>query len=242
MLLYKLKRAIVILIFLLTGCIEKDELTRPVRIQLKIGIAPPDDSPGDRYFYFNWGHIGVYGIQVEGKREVGEDILFETDPITNLPPVEFNLHPEIISEFDIPQGIYTFMRWNFTLKSIETLGLFGTDLQNTGFVIWAIYEYSNESSISIYFCIDKTELLRFSTFDPDGSTRIVLSEYKIHEVNLLLDANYAFQTISRTSIENAVISNDLQGKPVILISRYNNKDLYEHILNRISQSARVVVF
>jgi len=62
----KIKLVIVTLALSIAGCTEKDELTLPVTINLKIGIRKQEGS-----FGFNEGWIGVQRIQFGGKRESG---------------------------------------------------------------------------------------------------------------------------------------------------------------------------
>jgi len=245
MALNKIKLAGLILILLIPGCVKKDELTRPTRIRLTIKIIKNDNALGE-YFGISWGYLGVRRIQFEGKREAGEDILFETDPEANLLPFEFEFESSanstVISEFDIPQGIYNYMRWDLQLKSIQTSWpLIVADSASTGLVISGYYEYLNERQIPFCLYIDDKEQFRLMSFTSDGnSTSIVISESKVYEALLSLDLWYAFRSISRESFEKAEISNDIHYLPIIAISINKNKYLYDIILNRISQSARVI--
>lgn len=239
---HKIKLASIILFLFIAGCTEKDELTRPVSLNLKISILPPDESYRAEYFYFNWGHIGVQTIGFEGRRVTGDDFFFETNPESNKQFVEFNEQSQIIWGLDVPQGIYNHMTWEIKMKRIDTSGIFDVDIPGQGLVIWAIYEYPDGSDISIFLCIDETELFSFRSRDPDFNTTIALSENKVYAVVLFLDLHYAFLPISRVSIENAQISHDISGQPIIIISRNMNKELYQNLLYRISQSAGAIVY
>jgi hypothetical protein len=234
--------AIIPMILLFNGCTEKDDLTLPVKVDFRIGIS--ENSAKDEYLTFTGGKIGIRGIRFEGKREAGGDVFFETDPELNLPELQFNASPgtSIISDFDIPQGIFNYMKWEINLKEIETDGLNDddTDSHYTGLAVSGTY--SNLSGVSIPFiiAIDNAELLSVNSYDQDGNSRIALSVNKDYEAILLLDLAYAFHSISRESLEDADVS-DENGTPIIVISIEQNDDLYEDLLYRIDQSAKVIV-
>jgi hypothetical protein len=254
MTLNKIKLAIIILLLLIAGCIEKDELTLPVKIHLKIGIAPYTPYNYDDYEYLGFGksYIRVQRIRFEGEREAGEDVFFETDPKINLQTLEFGREPATISVFDIPQGIYNYMKWDINLKRITTAGIFDendTDSLHIGLVISGSYESLNERDeewgepihIPFIIAIDDTEQFSVMSHDPEGNSSIVLSGNKNHEAILLLAPLNAFLSISRESIEEAAdISRD-NGHQIIMISRNENEDLYEILLYRIMLSAKVIV-
>jgi hypothetical protein len=240
---YKLRLLSISLVLFITGCIEKDELTLPVNIDFKINIS--ENSLKDEYLTFTGGKIGVRRIQFEGKREAGGDVFFETDPNINLPLLTFNTsaQPVTISGFNIPQGIFNYMKWDINLKGIlidEINDDDDVDSPYIGLVISGTYSYLSSSSIPFIIAIDDTELLSVKSFDQDGNSRIVLSVNKDYEAILLLDPAYAFQSISRESLEEADVSDD-SGTPIIVISSDENEDLYEDLLYRIAKSAKVLV-
>jgi hypothetical protein len=236
MTLNKIKLASITLILFIAGCREKDDLTLPVRVYFKIGISP-ENINSDTYLSFNDGQIGVKKIQFEGKREAGEDIYFETDPKMNLPTLAFSISENpVISGFDIPQGIFNYMRWDINLKKIVNEGLIDTDSLSIGLVISGTYKYLNGSHSHVIIAIDDTEQFNVRSDDSDDNTRIVLSVNKDHyDAILLLAPDYAFRSISRESLEEADISGDS-----VIISRNKNKYLYDNLLFRIAQSARII--
>jgi hypothetical protein len=244
MLHYKIKLLSLALVVYLSGCIKKDELTLPVRIDLKIGIS--ENTFNDNYVTFTGGKIGIRGIMFEGNREAGGDVFFETDPNVNLPPLLFSIsaQPVKISEFDIPQGIFNYMRWDINLKKIALDELNDddddTDAPSVGLVISGIYSSLSGSSIPIIIAIDEIEQFSARSYDADGNSKIALSVNKNYEAVLLLDPAYAFHSISRESLEEADVSDD-SGTSIIVISSDENDDLYEDLLYRIEQSAKVIV-
>jgi len=243
---FKIRLAGIILILFFPSCTEKDELTLPVNVDFMISIS--DNSSGDEYLSFTGGVIGVQKIGFEGKRDAGEDIFFETDPKMNLPQLTFGTYaqPASISDFDIPQGIFNYMKWDINLKKIVIDELNDDDDDGdddslyTGLAILGTYSYQSGVSIPIILAIDNAEQFSVRSFDPEGNSTIVLSVEKDYDAVLLLDPGYSFHSISRESIEEAETSDD-SGTEVILISSEENEDLYEVLLYRIAQSAKVIV-
>ncbi len=254
MTLYKIQLVMIILILSMAGCTEKDALTRPVRIRFKIAFTSPDpDAYGgfydiDGFFRFTEGLISIQKIQFEGNREAGEDVFFITDPENNLPTIEFGKQPTLISDFDIPQGIYDNMEWGITMKKMVTDKLIAyddTDSLDIGLVIKGTFSVfmgdPGDYTIPVLFAIDDTEQFSFKSYPRYGNPKIVMSENRDNEAILYLDPFYSFDSISRESIEGAEISIDRFGEPIIIISSNKNKHLYENLLYRISQSAKVYV-
>jgi hypothetical protein len=229
--------AIILLILLNTGCREKDELTLPVKVYFKIGISQ-DNSYNSEYLVFTNCQIGIRSIQFEGKREAGGDVYFETDSKMNYQKLSF-LQPTLVTVFDIPQGIYDYMKWCLTTKCliIDDLPESSSCL---GIVISGNYTYMNGSVIPFIFAIDALEQISVWASSPDGTSTIVLSVNKEYEANILLAPANAFHSISRESLEKAeVFGND--GNQIIIISSSKNKYLYEILLYRIFQNVSLII-
>jgi len=239
--LYKLQLVGLALILFMTGCKDKDELTLPVRVHFKIGISQ-DALLKSEYLDFAECQIGIKSIRFEGKREAGTDIFFETDSKVNFQTLSF-LQPIVISVFDIPQGIYNYMKWDINMKCIRTDGLIDDHFEYTpciGIVISGSYESLDGTVIPLVFAIDQPEQFNIRANDPYGDSKIVLYVNKEYEATVLFAPDYAFHAISRESLEEAEISGDI-GHRKIIISSSQNENLYEILLYRIFQSARVVV-
>jgi len=237
----KLKLLGLILILFNTGCTKKDEFTIPVSIKFEIAVKQSDEGTDPGYFYFNWVHTLIKRIDFEGIRETGGDIYFSTDPDLNVPFLEFDETPVIISSFELPQGIYSPMRWDIYLKRMQISGLTGTDLPNTGFLVYGGYEYQDGSTIDIFLCIDETELFSFRTYNSELEPSIVLSENRMYNLTLLIDLYNAFLPISRESVERAETSTGTSGEPIIIIAANKNKYLYDNLLYRILRLAEASI-
>jgi hypothetical protein len=262
----KIRLVSIILILIFAGCndiIEKDELTFPTTVHFQIGIERPNwaevysEYPYTEYFTFTEGQIGIQKIQFEGRREAGEDVFFETDPRTSFQtifaPDEYIAQPQaLVASFNIPQGIYDYIKWDIYLKKIakdEYIEDFDTDSQNTGLIIkgfyvkeWWDWWYADvpDSSFKIPFILaaNDTELLSIMTSMTGNPPQLLIKNNKDYRAVLLLNLPYAFETISRESIEATDISGEGEQQKII-ISSSKNKDLYEIILFRLALSSNV---
>jgi hypothetical protein len=231
--------SVITLVLLSMGCREKDEFAVPVKVNLKI----MSQSTQDQYYTFTEGCIGIKRIEFAGIRESGGNIYFETDPEKSYQTTAFG---SIISSFDIPQGIYYYMEWDVYLKQImsdELSDLEDADSFKAGMVIRGAYWPQGEGwglpYIGLLIVIDDIEKLEVRAYDAYNNSRVVLSENTTYEAHIILDLDYAFESISGEAIMNAEFSG--RNNEWVVISSSNNKDLYTIILDRIFRSAKVVV-
>lgn len=236
------KKAILVittLILLNGGCREKDDLTLPVKVYLEIGLSQ-ESSSVNSYLDFTNGNIMVSNLRFEGSREAGGNIYFETDYRKPGQEIKFNQNPAIISEYDIPQGIYNYMKWDILMDCSD--GDFKSNLCDA-FNISGSYIYLNGSVIPLIFhyeidWVGAGFVARCE--NPDGASRIVLSVKKEYVAIVLFDPANAFSTISRKSLEEAEVS-EADGSPAIVISAGKNIELYNILCYRIFQSAKTIV-
>jgi len=146
----------------------------------------------------------------------------------------------LIFEFELRIDIY--------MKKMVTDELIAdddTDSPDIGLVIKGsfnqIWGFDSASYIQILFTIDDIEQFSFRSYPRYGNPKIVMSENRDNEAILRLDPYDAFYPISRESIEEAELSSDKDGQPILIISSDKNRHLYENLLYRISKSARVLV-
>jgi hypothetical protein len=244
---YKIKLAGIILILFFAGCREpeKDDLTLPARIQLFIGIAKVQNDDWDKLMYWG-GEIGIQRIRFEGKREAGEGVFFETDPRINFQQLRLTNPPISVSNFDIPRGVYTDMKWEIDLKkivSLESLGYKDFDSLNIGLSLSGSYDwmygmYWDEPLNSVILAVDDTVKLTFRSHE---NVQFELSEGyedRTYAIFLLFDPYAAFNPIPQDSIQSLETSKGDWGEE-ILISSNRNENLYKNLLYKIIQSVRV---
>jgi hypothetical protein len=229
--LHRIKLAGITLILLIAGCIEqeKDDLTLPVRVHFRIGLKADHDESA---IIIGISNIGIQDIQFEGIREAGGNVYFETDPKMDLSFNGYTLKNLPIFDYDIPQGIYNYMRWDIALKRIVTPAELEDDADSLslGLVLYGSYELMDDPwYIPVIFAIDDTEefIVRFAD-------RIALSSNKDYKVTMFLHRN-AFRLLN---YEDAEITGEGDFQRIIITST-KNKDIYEKILYQLNRSASV---
>jgi hypothetical protein len=230
---------------LIQNSCTKDEFTHPVRLSMSVQIS--DQYKSNENLSFESGQIVIQEVQFEGKRETGEDYSFNTESGKKFGPQAFNadsLHHDEIAYFDLPQGIYTLMRWKFELSDgLERLATDDdeeTDNETPGLILYGNYLNHNKERLLVRIEIDPFESFECQSITVTGDKNINILSGKIYNAVLYFDPYFAFRSISAVSLEDADYSDD-EISPVLLISSNSNEDLYEIILYRLQQSAKIVV-
>jgi hypothetical protein len=223
------------------SCI-KDEYTRPVRLSVSVIINEQYKSSDT--LSFESGEIVIKDVQFEGKREVGEDYSFNSESGKEFGPKNFypkSVNMESMAFFDIPQGIYTLMRWKFELSDgLEKFESDDDDTETPGLILHGNYIRHDGEKLQIRIEIDPFESFECQTLSETGEKKINIISGSVYDALLYFDPYFAFRSISSVSLEDADYSDD-EITPVLLISSDSNEDLYEKILFRLQQSAKIVV-
>lgn len=260
---YKIKLAVFFFVLFITGCTKKDELKLPVTIHFKIEFRQPvaqwqygQNQSISELFTVEACHIGIRGIRLEGKREAGGDVFFETDPrITQMNLILTDpMDPVSIISFDIPQGIYDYMKCDIFLSNIpsdELIRAYNIDYEKTGIIIkgkyekvyWTDDDFDSGLNYSIPFilAIENTEIFNISFSPLYDKGKIAIEHGKEYIALLFLDLYHVFKSISTQTIENAEVSGNGPDQ-VIIISGEKNKNLYENLLFRLAQSSTVIIY
>jgi hypothetical protein len=229
----------------LHSCI-KDELTQPVKISLSAVIS--DIYKSDDTLSFESGEIVLNEIRFDGKREAGGDYSFYTEPGKKFGPLLFYPKSGIqstIASFDIPQGIYTMMRWRFELsgglkRAYDDDGEVDPEAETPGLILNGSYISREGKTLNIRIEIDSFELFECLSFTETGSNQIDIISGDTYDAIFYIDPYYVFRAISTETLEDADYEDD--GTPaVLLISSDSNEELYEMILFRLQQSVKIVV-
>jgi len=231
-----------ILILIMAGCVEpKEPLTFPTDIQLHIGLT----TQNLQTIYWS-GQIGIQTIRFEGKREKGEDVFFETDPAENFQPFELQYPQRHICDFEIPRGVYTYMKWEIVLKKImtqEITSYVDLDSLEIGLIISGIDEYwmfyPEGLPNPVVFAADDTVTLSFLS---NAEVNFDLSGNRRYEIILSLDPCTVYYSIDRDSLQYLEITkvrffNTMSD--VVLITCNKNENLYNQIIKRMARTIRV---
>ncbi|WP_430812139.1 MULTISPECIES: hypothetical protein [unclassified Carboxylicivirga] len=226
---------------------QKDEFTYPVAVKMEIAIAEGNAS----HLNFTHGYILFDQITFEGQRRQGEDVYFATRSDDEIGPVYFQYGDKVrVKDFDIPQGIYSSMRWRFELEDMDDIGD-DTDSSNYdevdenlldegGLLLVGSYRALDGTVLPLYIVVDDGELLVADTKGGDSYGDITLSTENTYNACLVLDPYYALQAVAPESLEAAERS-DNDGVEYIEISEDENEALFEIILYRLQNSISVVI-
>jgi hypothetical protein len=225
-------------ILIMHSCI-KDEFTRPVRVAFSVMID--EQYKSDDTLSFESGEIILNNIRFDGKREAGGDYSFSTESGKKFGPQVFYAESgtrQTIADFDMPQGIYTSMKWRFELSNgLERLEY---DYDTPGLILKGSYINPEGETVSIRIEIDPYELFECLSITGTGKTSIDIISGKEYNAQLCFDPYFAFRAISAKTLEDADYSDD-ELAPLLLISSDSNEELYEMILFRLQQSVKIVV-
>jgi hypothetical protein len=233
----------------------KDEFTLPVRISLSFIIT--EQYKTNDTLSFESGEVVIKEIQFEGQREVGENYSFYTESGKEFGPQNFyrqSVSPETITFFDIPQGIYTLMKWKLVLS--DGLERFNQDNDGNdddgddgddnddgltpGLIIHGNYITTDGEPLQVRIEIDPFESFECQSINETGDKTINIISGNTYNAVLYFDPYFVFRAISSESLEDADYSDD-EISPVLLISSDSNEELYEMILFRLQQSVKIVI-
>lgn len=219
------------------GC-TKDELTKPVKVNFLVDLN--SGKQFQSYISFYNGAISLSRIIFEGKRTEGKDINFETKPGLSFGPFQFDTvgSGSLITHFDIPQGVYSFIKLDVKLSEFE-MDDPDFEAETTGLVIDGIYTSIDGERIPVFIVVSSIEGLEIQATNAIGSGSITFADEKTYNATLHFDMNYVFSSIARESFETAERKDD-EGS-FIEISSDSNEDLYQLILYRIQKSAKIVI-
>ncbi len=267
----------IILITGIAGCTDdpEDDLKLPVRTEVTLGfLGEYPGGPGTsgineegNQFELTGCTVGIQRIEFEGIREAGDNVIFETDPAMNLPVIEFNgCHsyiPELgygepphfvfdgcwesISEIELPQGVYKYIRIDIYLSDISNGNVSGNvevDPLNSGILITGNFIHHWPWNSEEWWILDKITSYRIVFAIDSGEKFIFRSMWEAvfkqpeRDIFLALDIMGAFDRISYKSIQEAEITENGEFQEIIISSK-TNKDLYEILLYRLGLTTRM---
>ncbi len=236
-------------ILLFAGGCEKDELTKPVGVTLEVGFI----NTVDPRFTFTSCKLGIKQIAFKGRRVEGDDVFFYTRPDDAPGIVTISEKDSYISveSFDLPQGVYSFMEWEFMLKPVEHY--FFTDYDDddddddddgVGMVLEGIYVNKLKEPINIKVGIDANELFVVNVkSEKSGYDDITLSADKKYRALWILEPAKAFFGISDDVMMDADLNDDFEETDDVFIEISNdeNEDIYRDVLRALKNESTTVV-
>lgn len=266
---YKPYRSLIVsflALFFMQACvvIPDDDLSKPVAVDLHVGWE--SNNTGVSYLEFSKLMINISRINFYGTRQEGSDIFFDAtppSPVDNIVLLPGNNSVKVES-FDLPQGIYTQLKWELTTGVVERgflldeLGLDYDDIideiPGKGMVLSGLYQRLSGEQNLVFLAIDNNDLYSFfSSHLGDGTSAIQSPNNYLF--SLFFDPYAAIGSIERSAWEDAetddldfdddddddkkfgILEEDDDDEiDYILISSDENSDLYERILFRFKNN------
>lgn len=224
-----------VLLGLLSSCQDHEEFKIPTDVGFQVDMNRNASTNGR--LIFNEGHIMLSSFSFDGRREEGGDIYFEKSYEQGL---LITFHPDIMVEalqFKIPQGNYT--RIKIALETQDSADV-------SAIVVTGSYLLSNGTRYPIRFEFSAALDLELESRDEAGNIQIVLKKGTPATATIKFDPVKWFEAVPASYLDNAELVMEEQeegveaGTPYMLISEESNEHIYELILSKLAQSAKIV--
>lgn len=222
---YIITFTLLVVIFLLPSCGKKWK--KPTHISCFFLLN--NSSPG--LVNITSGNIVISEIDFNGKRKQGTtNVSFQKnfDNGLNIPLSLSKSVSDII--FDIPQGTYTTADFNIKIKDLNN---------NPSLTLTGTYINTLSVSVPLIFTMDADETIEPTSKSANGGTEIILIENKPPQLNINLNPNYWFQSISQYMLESAELT-DVDSVMTIQINKDKNPEIYNLIVGRIKNGSEAV--
>lgn len=218
-------RKITLMLFvaaMLTGCGKKWKKATPVAMDFQtVGF----DQAGAvvEGLDFTTGHAKVTNMQVLGARKQSDDIDLEQSNSAN---INFNAENGTNAfNFDIPQGTYT---------DLNLLMTVGNNNNDPSIMLDGTYTDPNGDVVVVQFDLRLQDVIRVQVKDSDNSNEVVLVADEKKTLNITLDFNYWFSSITPLMWYEADHVGVSSNSP-IKIDENNNQSIYEVVKDRIPE-------
>jgi len=213
-------------LFSVSSC-KKSELKKPTRVNFKFDLNKSDNQ--NPIVKITKADVNISAFNVTGDRVEGENIAFTRD---------FPAGEEIEAEgeevealdYDIPQGEYQKLQVDFDIQdkgSEPSISLRGIYKPNIGGARALRFEYFGDINISI------------DGEDENENSTIILDKKEVKKATVELDAIHWFSSLTNNQLENATVSSQ-QGQDAIVISPTSNVTLYNIVVERMTESNKVI--
>lgn len=223
------KKWSLLLLFVLFACeSEDDALKQPTSLEFRLDVVR-QASKGGR-LRFTGGAINISSFSFEGEREQGDDYEFEREYANGL-LLNFDLSQSIPEwQFDIPQGTYTKIEFEF---EIESKGSSSLELQGR-----FIDEDGEEFPLLM-------QLSAFDYFEVDarnaqGGREIILVEGSPAIGELIFDPNHWFEEIDLEDLDEAEFT-EYNGLETLLINDSLNADLLDDLKSELDEKLTLII-
>lgn len=246
-----------------SGC-DKEEHTRPVDFNLFFEV---DEKPVmDGRLTIESILISLGSIDIEGQREVGEDV-FLTRKFDEREIIGFTIadRGNIIS-FNLPQGIYNPLSFMLNLtpdpeeedlyddfddwhrdveEGLEPIEDLQDDLGDIiedyiddvrPCILVKAIYHRNDIFYNVIFAFNDPVMIKIRARNSEGGTEVSLSKDRLNEGVIVLDPSYWFSAVSPSMLESA-FPGTIDEEKYIFLHKEVNFQLFTTIYNRFEESA-----
>lgn len=245
--------AILILLFL-SAC-SKDELTKPVEVNLQMLIEQEEVAAArvekKKTLVVESGRYILSAVEFEGYRESGEDYFFQKEFENGL---EADLNaglPSTVLNFDMPQGVY--QRISIALhihkaakegeeneedndKRESDLELEEADLQEASLILKGFYINNKEEEIPFIFLYDFDDVFEYNLSMSGADEVVSISSEGGANAMIEFNPSYWLQQINARMLESAKLD-EVEGVPTIIISESRNEHIFNLLSRRIEKAS-----
>lgn len=219
--------AFIYLIICFVSC-EKDDLTLPVGVDFIFSMDSfhiDNSSKSGNSFIIDEGVILIKEIELDGRRDEGEDYYFTSEFSA---PVIAQMHNQVMSQqisYDIPQGVYNRIELNLTIGDSSEYAL----------QLRGRFQRGPLEDIPVQFEYVFQEKIRIRAKNSIGDDQIVLTKDSDIKATVSMDVPYIFQLVNMNMIQNAKFTN-INGADIMVINNKNNTDIFNLLATRLDNS------
>ena len=214
--------------WLLASC-GKNELTKPAEVEFSIELKT-DGLPA--YFELKEIFVILGEFELKGKRESATDYYFNKSFENGLYLIPGS---PTLMDFDIPQGHYSEINVNLSIRDDEFPGL----------LLHFFYFTESGDTVALAYSIDEKRSFEVTGYNNStGTTEVFLNGARKNFANITIDLQTLAATIDRQAIEILAIKllNDNENPgtiPKLVINQLSNEALYFMFLEAITQHVQL---
>jgi len=214
-----------------TSC-EEDELKLPAEVNIAfdmISFDLDDNTKGEPVFTVDEGYIVINTIEFDGERDEGEDYFFSS-PFEE--PLQAELHTGYMTQdvsFDVPQGVYYKVEFNFIVGDEEYPALRLRGISNDPVL----------GDIPVLFEYPFVEEIQIEATNINGKKEIVLRKDRPSTATIILDIPFLCKLFNPGMIQQAELVS-IEGEDVLLINNETNTNIFNIMAIRLEKSMQMV--
>lgn len=231
---------IIVFLFLLQACTTPDDFP-PKSVPFEF-VIQEEKGNSSNILSFDKGSLMIETIEFEGIKENGNNYYFESnfDTLVTANLQQGTTDPKV--EFDIPQGIYNRVKLAIDIPELQG---------QPSLLLEGIFNFppgkgnnpnlpDQDKKIPVRVVIDfGLDLELNGKTNKKNNSEIVFNQNQPSKLQVTIDPVFWFRPVSPNLLRNAEITEN-EGNSEIVISKTQNENIFELIINRIEKSTEAV--